>query len=155
MPMKYEKQDDNEVPEYVPTRRELKQLAVYWYGEYIGNRFWWFVYQQTGSSERWERDEALTHLNRLGEILGGEAMDTACEDAVALFRKHRPKLTDEDWRVFAEGTEEEQDAWRDKLFREEEIAAQVVTAGEARDLHARFGTRQASLSSWMTRFRLS
>ena len=50
--MKYERQDDNEVPEYVPTRRELKQLAVYWAVEYISNRFWWFVYQQTGASER-------------------------------------------------------------------------------------------------------
>lgn len=51
MPMKYEKQDDNEVPEYVPTRRELKQLAVFWAMEYISNRLWWFVYQTTSRSD--------------------------------------------------------------------------------------------------------
>jgi hypothetical protein len=142
--MTHEKQDDNEVPEYVPTRRELKQLAVYWAVEYIANRFWWFIHQQTGAAERWERNEALIHINRMGEILGSEMMEIVWSDAEASFRKRGKGLTDEDWRVFAEGTEQEQEAWRDKVFREEEIAAQVVTAEEARQLHATFGTRHAN-----------
>jgi hypothetical protein len=125
--MTYEKQDDNEVPEYVPTRRELKQLAVYWAVEYIANRFWWFVYQQTGAAERRERNEALIHLNRMSEILGSETMEIVWRDAEASFRKRGKGLTDEDWRVFAEGTEQEREAWRDKVLSEEEIAAQVMT----------------------------
>jgi hypothetical protein len=142
--MKHEKQDDNKVPEYVPTRRELKQLAVNWAVEYIANRFWWFAHQQTGAAERWERDEALIHLNRLSEILGSELMEIVWADAYASYRERHPKITGADWRVFTKGTDEEQEAWRDKVFREEEMAAQVVTTEEARELHATFGTRQAS-----------
>jgi hypothetical protein len=84
------------------------------------------------------------HLNRMGEILGSETMEIVWSDAEASFRKLREGLTDEDWRVFTEGTEEEQEAWRDKVYREIEIAEQVVTAEEARELHATFGTRQAN-----------
>ena len=116
--MKHERQDDNEVPEYVPTRRELKQLAVYWAVEYIANRFWWFVLPANSEpAERWERDEALIHLNRMGEILGSETMEIVWRDAEASFRKRGKGLTDEDWRVFAEGTEQEREAWRDKVFQ--------------------------------------
>jgi hypothetical protein len=141
--MKHERQDDNEVPEYVPTRRELKQLAVYWAVEYIANRFWWFIHQQTGAAERWERNEALIHVNRMGEILGSEMMEIVWSDAEASFRKRGKGLTDEDWRVFAEGTEQEQEAWRVKVL-EIETEERVVTAEEARQLHAAFGTRQAN-----------
>jgi hypothetical protein len=61
-------------------------------------------------------------LNRLSEILGPEEMQRAHKAAVASFRKHRPKLTDEDWRVFTEGTEEEQEAWRIKAFGDDDAA---------------------------------
>jgi hypothetical protein len=134
-----EKQDYNEVPAYVPTRRELKRLAVYWAVEYIANRFWWFTYQQTCAADRWDRDEALYHLNRMGEILGSKIMEIVWSDAEASFRKG---LTDEDWRVFTSGTEDEQHAWRVKVL-EIETEERVVTAEEARELHAAFGTRQA------------
>jgi hypothetical protein len=136
--MKHERQDDNEVPEYVPTRRELKRLAVFWALEYIAHEFWWYLYQQTGSAERQERKEALTHLNRMGEILASEMMELVWSDAEASFRKG---LTDEDWRVFTSGTEDEQQAWREKILIEDETA--VVTAEEARELHVTFGTQQA------------
>jgi hypothetical protein len=141
--MKHERQDDSEVPEYVPTRRELKRLAVFWAVEYIANRWWWFAYQQTGSAERSERHEALSHLNRMGEILGSETMEIVWRDAEALVRKNSPKLTDEDWRVFTKGTEDEQQAWREKILQIED-EERVVTAEEARELHALFGARQAN-----------
>ena len=138
--MKHERQDNNEVPAYVPTRRELKRLAVYWALEYIANRFWWFTYQQTCAADRWDRDEALYHLNRMGEILGSKIMEIVWSDAEASFRKG---LTDEDWRVYTSGTEDEQQAYRERILQIEN-ENRVVTAEEARELHATFGTRQAN-----------
>ena len=133
-----------ELPNFVPTRHELVQLAKFWAMERLDHDFIWFLYQQTGSSE-WRRSVYIDRrLGRLGEILGSEAMDAAWADVVALFRKRSPKITDEDWRVFMDGTNEEQEAWRDKVFREEETAAQVVTSEEARELHAAFGTLVAN-----------
>jgi hypothetical protein len=129
-----------EVSEFVATRHELEQLAKYWAIERLEHDFWFFVCQQSGSSD-WRRSVYIDRrLGRLREILGPEAMETIWKDSIASFRKRRPKMTDEDWRVFTEGTEEEKEAWRDKR----EMAAQVMTTEEARELHATFGTRQAS-----------
>jgi hypothetical protein len=115
-------EDGKEVPEFVGTRHELKQLAGYWMGERIERDFDWFVFQSTGSSE-WRWSEYISRrLDRLAEVLGPEAMRAVHGDAVAAFRKHHPKITDEDWHVFTAGSEEEQEAWRDKVFRKEETA---------------------------------
>jgi hypothetical protein len=100
-------EDGKEVPELMATRHELKQLAEYWAQEGIEWR--WSAYIDR-------------RLNRLSEILGPEAMRKIHNAAIASFRKHRPKLTDEDWRVFTEGTQEEQEAWRTTVFREDEAA---------------------------------
>jgi hypothetical protein len=108
-----------EVPEFVATRHELIQLARYWTLEGIEHDFDWFMYQSTGSSE-WRWSVYIDRrLSRLSEILGPDAMRQAHEDAIASFRKRYPKITDEDWRVFTQGTPEEQEAWRDKLFGDE------------------------------------
>jgi hypothetical protein len=40
------------------------------------------------------------------------------KNAVESYRKCYPKISDEDWRVFTTGTEEEQEAWRTKLWAE-------------------------------------
>jgi hypothetical protein len=115
-------EDGKEVPEFVATKHELEQLAEYWALEGIEHDFDWFVYQSTGSSE-WRWSVYIDRrLNRLSEILGPEEMQRAHKAAVASFRKHRPKLTDEDWRVFTEGTEEEQEAWRIKAFGDDDAA---------------------------------
>lgn len=107
-------EDGKEVPEFVATRHELKQLAGYWMSERIEHDFYWFLFQQTGSSEwRWSA-YISRRLNRLREILGPEMMREAWDAAAASFRKRQPTLTDEDWRVFTQGTQEEQDAWRDR-----------------------------------------
>jgi hypothetical protein len=105
-------ENGKEMPEFVPTRHELKKLAEYWALERLERDFYWFVCQQTGSSE-WRWSVHITRrLDRLSEVLGPEAMRTAREAAVASFRRHRAEFTDEDWRVFTEGAEEEQEAWR-------------------------------------------
>jgi hypothetical protein len=104
------------VTHFVPTIHELKQLASYWMHERIDNDFESFAYQETGSSE-WRWSVFISRrLNRLAEILGAEAMQQVRKDAVESYRKCYPRINDEDWRVFTTGTEEEQEAWRRKLW---------------------------------------
>jgi hypothetical protein len=111
-----------EVPEFVATRHELKQLAAYWAEERLEQDFDWFLYQSSGSSE-WRWSAFINRrLNRLAEVLGQEAMRVVQDDAIVSFRKRYPKITDEDWRVFTTGSEEEQEVWRNKVFGEEEGA---------------------------------
>jgi hypothetical protein len=42
---------------------------------------------------------------------------------------HYPNISDEDWRVFTEGTEVEQDAWRTRAFGDDEDADGTERAG--------------------------
>ncbi len=108
---------DGEEVEFPVTKHELRALAAYWWTERLDHDFDWFVYQQTGSSEwRWSA-YISRRLNRLGQILGEEAMDKAFDDAAARWRKLY-KIDDEAWRVFTDGTEEQQEAWREKKLTE-------------------------------------
>ncbi len=113
-------QDGKEV-EFPVTRHELRALAAHWWTERVDHDFEWFVYQQTGSSEwRWSAYIAR-RLDRLGQILGQEAMDKAFDDAAARWRKLY-KIDDEEWRVFTKGTEEQQEVWREAQWRKQEEA---------------------------------
>jgi hypothetical protein len=110
--------DGQEVADFVPTVHELKQLAIYWAEERIEHDFDWFMYQCTGSSEwRWSVYIGR-RLNRLSEILGDQAMEEVWKKSIASYRRHYPKITDEDWRIFTSGTEEEQERWRDEILGE-------------------------------------
>jgi hypothetical protein len=103
--------EGKEVPEFVATVHELRQLAQYWELERLEQNFEWFVYQTSGSSEwRWSV-YTERRLDRLTAILGVDVMKEVYADAVKIFRE-RYKLNDEDWRIFTSGTQEEQDAWR-------------------------------------------
>jgi hypothetical protein len=83
-----------ELPQFVATRHELKQLAEYWLLERIEHDFDWFVDQTAGSSV-WRWSEYINRrLHRLDHVLGAEAMRKEREDAVASFRKRYPKITD-------------------------------------------------------------
>ena len=131
-----------EVPEFVATRHELEQLAAYWWTERINHDWDYFVYQSSGSSE-WRRSVYTNRrLNRLYDIFGQEAMDKVIDDATARWRKLY-KISDEDWRVFTQGSDQEQDAWRLKkypsLYGEEQ-----VTPAEARALAEAFGAEDAA-----------
>lgn len=127
---------DGEEVEFPVTRHELRALAEYWWTERLDHDFDWFVYQQTGSSE-WRWSVYITRrLNRLGQILGEEAMDKAFDDAAARWRRLY-KIDDEDWRVFTEGTEEQQEAWREKKLS-------AVTQPEGKALAEAFGAEDAA-----------
>jgi hypothetical protein len=127
---------DGEEMEFPVTKHELRALAAHWWTERLDHDFDWFVYQQTGSSE-WRWSVYITRrLNRLGQILGEEAMDKAFDDAAARWRKLY-KIDDEDWRVFTEGTEEQQEAWREKKLAE-------VAQPEGKALAEAFGAEDAA-----------
>jgi hypothetical protein len=109
--------DGQESHDFVPTRHELKQLAGYWAEERLAHDHEWFVYQCTGSSE-WRWSTFIDRrLNRLAEILGDDAMKEVWDKAIASYRRGCPGLTDEDWRIFTCGTDEEQEAWRQAYRR--------------------------------------
>jgi hypothetical protein len=130
---------DGEEVEFPVTRHELHALAEYWWTERIDHDFDWFVYQQTGSSE-WRWSVYIDRrLNRLGQILGEEAMDKAFDDVAARWRKLY-KISDEEWKVFTEGTREEQDAWREKFA----VEGETVTQPEVKALAEAFGAEDAA-----------
>lgn len=121
-------EDSKEVPEFVPTKHELGQLAEYWMKQRIERDFEWFVKQTAGRSE-WLWSEYISRrLDRLHLALGLDSMLKARENAVATFRKQYPKITDEDWRVFTKGSEEEQEAWREKVGAEHHEVGGVQNA---------------------------
>jgi hypothetical protein len=128
-----------EVPEFAATRHELEQLAEHWWTERIDHDFYWFVFQQTGSSE-WRRSVYIARrLNRLGQILGDEVMDKAFDDAAARWRKLH-KISDEDWKVFRQGTNDEQETWREKFA----VEGEAVTQPEGKALAEAFGAEDAA-----------
>jgi hypothetical protein len=141
---------DGEEVEFPVTRHELRALAAYWWTERLDHDFDWFVYQQTGSSE-WRWSVYITRrLNRLGQILGEEAVDKAFDDAAARWRKLY-KISDEDWRVFVQGTDEEQEAWREKNYPSLWGEEPPVTPAEARILAESFGAQDAAIHESATR----
>ena len=130
---------DGEEVEFPVTRHELHALAEYWWTERIDHDFWFFLYQQTGSSE-WRWSVYMDRrLDRLHGILGKEAMDKAFDGAAARIRKLR-NISDEEWKVFTEGTREEQDAWREKFA----VDGEAVTQPEGKALAEAFGAEDAA-----------
>jgi hypothetical protein len=100
-------------------------LAEYWAQERVQHDFDWFVHQSTGSSEwRWGA-YIKRRFNRLSKLLGPEATRKIRNAAIGSFRKRNPKITNEDWHVFTEGIQEEQE-WRDRVFGEHEAGVQEM-----------------------------
>jgi hypothetical protein len=115
--------------EFPVTRQELRALAAYWWTERMDCEFDWFVYEQTGRSE-WGRSLYIDRrLNRLHRILGQEAMDKVIEDATARWRKLH-KLSDEEWRVFTRGSDQEKETWREARWRKQEEAEALAAVRE-------------------------
>ena len=69
-----------EVPEFVPTRFELKIVAEHWNREYLQTSFWCFCVQGSGSREIRIRPFAVPRLNRIESVLGEGALNHVTED---------------------------------------------------------------------------
>jgi hypothetical protein len=100
---------------FVPTKNEVLQLARYWATEIITLDFYFFLYGQTGSEEWRTYLFAERRLNRISQLVGEEEVRNAFKDAEETFGKAR---LPQDWKVFKEGSEEEQRLYRDKVWEE-------------------------------------
>ncbi len=84
-----------EEPEFVPTRHELLQLVKSWHRIQIEDRWCFFLYGQTGSTEIRRDPFASIRIGRISKILGDEPVRKAMEDAWNEFRAGRdPRLVD-------------------------------------------------------------
>jgi hypothetical protein len=106
--------DSAEMPEYVPTRHELLQLAKYWATLALDLQFDFFLYGQTGSSE-YRRDAfAKRRIGRIAEILGREDIDKVIDQ---VYEEYGKKQDARAWTIFMTGTPEEQEAFQDEIQR--------------------------------------
>lgn len=104
--------EGEECPEYKPTRDELRQIARYWAEVRLDIKLEWFLWQSSGSRAIRMAPYAAHRLDKLAHVLGEEVVQQAvCEVRQAARRRMGGKV----WRIFSEGTELEQDEYRDKL----------------------------------------
>jgi len=112
-----------EMPEFVPTRYELIQLAKYWATIVIDLRFDYFLYTQTGSSEYRRSVFAKRRIARIAEILGQEEVNKMIDQAYEEYGKNQNARA---WSIFLNGTPEEQEAFQDEV--QEKICEQMERA---------------------------
>jgi hypothetical protein len=103
-----------EFPSFVPTRHELIQLAKYWATVRIDLDFSYFVDGQTGSTEIRLGPFASRRVARIAEALGEEEVAKAVNEAYDEFGKG---IDPRKWRIFREGTPEEQQALQEEFAR--------------------------------------
>jgi hypothetical protein len=106
-----------EITSFVPTRHELIVIVKYWAEQTLSNRYFEFVYAQTGSSEIRLRAFANRRIARIEDILGAEAIDKALEEAQEGYKKEH-NIDPEEWRIFTSGTPEEWDTFQAKVEQE-------------------------------------
>jgi len=123
----------SEIPEFVPTKHELIQLAKYWIGRSLDNDFFYFTYAQTGSSEWRTNKYADRRIDRAAEILSEDEMKQLIAEAEKDF-KEKYGISDEDWNIFKNGSKEEWQAHQDKV--QQEIMTQLSETDSPRKLEA-------------------
>jgi hypothetical protein len=106
--------DSEEVPDFVPIRHELIQLVKYWATLDLDDLFDFFLYGQTGSSERRRVAFARRRINRIATVLGEGEVRKAVEEAEQEFSK---TIDPRAWSIFKNGTPEEQEAFQDEVLR--------------------------------------
>jgi hypothetical protein len=101
-----------EVSGFIPTKHELKEIVKYWHLRRLYNRFfYWFHYGQSGSTEWRISIYAQRRIARVEELLSEKDVEEAVSDAEGDF-KDRYRISDEDWNIYKNGSEEEWDAHR-------------------------------------------
>jgi hypothetical protein len=101
-----------EIQGFVSTRHELIELAKYWAKKAIHIEYFWFLYAQSGSSDRRVRAFAWRRVSRIAEIVGKEEVDQVVEQAYGEYGKGRESRA---WEVFLNGTEDERSAFREEM----------------------------------------
>lgn len=113
-----------EVPAFVATKNEILQLAMYWATKIIDLDFTFFVYGSSGSSEWRTREFATRRLDTICELIGEEEVTKTIRLAEEAFGQGVGQRA---WRIFTEGTEEEQEQFRQRV--QEKLARGTGGAG--------------------------
>jgi len=94
-----------EVPEFVPTRHELIQIAKYWIFVDLDIHFSCWLLAGSGSTEAWTSMFAARRLGRITQLLGEDVVQKAVDEAWEEFGRKcdSPEL----WRIWREGTRED------------------------------------------------
>src|SRR5258708_3155089 len=66
-----------EIKGYIPTKHELIQLVRFWYRECLDNRWKFFSFGQSGSSESRLGRFAMRRIKRAKALIGAVAVDQA------------------------------------------------------------------------------
>ena len=111
-----------EVPEFIPTQHEVLQILKYWYGEYLGNQWFWFRWSSTGSDECTTNAFAVRRIARIEELLGKEEVKEAIDEVEEELREQvstevNPKYLD----IFMHGDAEQIEAARKEIAGDEEL----------------------------------
>jgi hypothetical protein len=101
-----------EVRNFVPTRHELIQLVKYWAKIGIDIDYFWFCYQQTGSTEMRRGPYAWRRVKRIADILGVEVVKEAIDEACEEYGKDQDPRA---WNIFLNGTSEERRVLQDEI----------------------------------------
>jgi hypothetical protein len=107
--------DEQEIPEFVPTKEELIHLAKYWAGRLLDVQLWTF---QTGQYNRWEWTEegyALDRIDRIKQVLPEQEVNQAIQEVEDPTKK---SVGDKIWNIFRNGTQEQVEAYRKRFWRE-------------------------------------
>jgi hypothetical protein len=100
-----------EVP-FVPTKHELIQLVKYWTKIAFDIEYFWFLYQQYGSSESRQRNFAWRRIGRIASAMGEADVKKVIDEISDELVKEN-----EGWRVFLRGTSEEREALQKEIER--------------------------------------
>jgi len=121
-----------EVPQFVPTKHELIQIAKYWFQRLLNIQFWFSATGQSGSSEWREAAYARRRINRMAEILPEQELNQAIEEVERDFKQER-KISDEDWDIFNNGTHEQRMLYQERFWREVESQNSETPAADGRE----------------------
>lgn len=97
-------EDAEEIPGYICSRHELIQLVEHWWAEVL-----WIVWKSRilgleGSEESRVYIYAKRRIEQISSLIGEEQANRGITAAERRFKKG---LTEEHWRIFSEGSQEE------------------------------------------------
>jgi hypothetical protein len=133
-------QGAEEVPDFVPTRHELIELAKYWAREELEIKWSLFLYGSLCTSEALVGSFTCRRMDRIAAVLGVDEFDQAIDEVYVRFQaEHNQTL----WDIFRNGDESQwrevqEQVWRDvdgmPTARHKAVPAkvQVTAKGQAR-----------------------
>src|SRR5262245_2402485 len=99
-----------EIPVFIPTKQELKEIVKYWIHRALDIHFYYFCYELLD----WRvSNYARRRINRAGKILTEQEMDEMIAEAERDL-KNKYKISDEVWNIFKNGSSEQWEAYRNK-----------------------------------------